>query len=814
MRLFSVAKSIVYFNAHGSDHDKDGGNTGSVRPLGEDTITIQHEFTQAQIFNQMCCNTTEGNLLGWEQIRDWLKSHSEDEVRDAVCYTGDRGMTSLHYVAQNNPPLDIVRKMIYLGHGALLSPDDFNWMPLHYACACGASSEVQLLISEAAPEAKTVFDRRGRAPIHFAISNNARGNLSTDVVASLISTGAGTFPDESGMLPLHYGCAYGASVEIISTLVQANPDALLTTDSLGRTPFVFCLANCDRDYSAAVVRFMLQQNQDLVNLYQGDQIPLLALSEHAHSIKERNGMVNASKCLELYMNAEPTPGADLISALQQLPEWLLEDALDLPIVHVLLNQKISQPFPTAVLMSDFYFLILMVVSLSILIEESLHLRSDDDTTNDALGPAKVLPLYIGVAYFFARECIQFVGVVSLGAVSTYLADATNLIDILYIGLILYWTVLMQTGTGNDEVFRMGTALTMGLVYINVMSYLKNVIIDLAIFVAGVRYVVKRLGAFLMATLIFLVAFSQIFMTLFQQTDYCDKADNLATALEDIHCPDDDAALVWCDFWSAFLRVLTMMLGDINEGDFTTSASTIAYIVFFFLVAILLANVLIAIVTNSYAVVRNERASIVFWRNRLDFVAEMDAIAHGPWTHQFKTWLRIKSTIVENGTNSARQAFFGSGTWNRFLAMFEDEVEGLGLVSWDSWRLFFSRLLIAFFILPAWILLGLVTAGTLWPPEVREFVFVDTIATRLGSNDGNDNESAEQQRSLEIETIQEEISEMKDELAQQAASDRIDVVNVKKNLTKMKATILEEVKFLKESMARLIEHQARVNSSLS
>ena len=50
-----------------------------------------------------------------------------------------------------------------------------------------------------------------------------------------------------------------------------------------------------------------------------------------------------------------------------------------------------------------------------------------------------------------------------------------------------------------------------------------------------------------------------------------------------------------------------------------------YVVFSFLVIILLSNVLIAIVTDSYGVIENERAAMVFWSNRLDFVAEIDQI---------------------------------------------------------------------------------------------------------------------------------------------------------------------------------------------
>ena len=69
----------------------------------------------------------------------------------------------------------------------------------------------------------------------------------------------------------------------------------------------------------------------------------------------------------------------------------------------------------------------------------------------------------------------------------------------------------------------------------------------------------------------------------------------------------------------------MLLGEVGENDFKDSAmATVLFIIFMFLCVILLANVLIAIVTDSYKVIQDQRAAIVFWTNRLDFVAEMDA----------------------------------------------------------------------------------------------------------------------------------------------------------------------------------------------
>jgi hypothetical protein len=52
----------------------------------------------------------------------------------------------------------------------------------------------------------------------------------------------------------------------------------------------------------------------------------------------------------------------------------------------------------------------------------------------------------------------------------------------------------------------------------------------------------------------------------------------------------------------------MLLGEVDDDDFETSTLAIVVFCFYmFMVVIVLANVLIAIVTDSYSVIKNERA---------------------------------------------------------------------------------------------------------------------------------------------------------------------------------------------------------------
>lgn len=125
------------------------------------------------------------------------------------------------------------------------------------------------------------------------------------------------------------------------------------------------------------------------------------------------------------MNAEPLPTPD---SIQQLPDFLIEVALNLPRVQNLINQKTAQPAVTTVLMADFYVLLIMVIAMSILIQRSLAVRFDDDPNNNGLGASAVSPLYFGITYFIVRELLQMASLSSLGALSTCFGDPTKWLD--------------------------------------------------------------------------------------------------------------------------------------------------------------------------------------------------------------------------------------------------------------------------------------------------------------------------------------------------------------------------------------------------
>jgi hypothetical protein len=243
---------------------------------------------------------------------------------------------------------------------------------------------------------------------------------------------------------------------------------------------------------------------------------------------------------------------------------------------------------------------------------------------------------------------------------------------------------------------------------------------------------------------------------------------------------------------------------VNEKNFSESkVATALFVVFMFLCVILLANVLIAIVTDSYKVIQDQRAAIVFWTNRLDFIAEMDAIANGPWKRRFRKWFGFGHDDDHENYNGRRsEQVFGKDLWNRCIELFEDEIDD-GYMSVDFVLYTLLRIIVATLIIPLWLLLGLITVGWFWPPQVREAVFTSAVF-KHSSNSVREDEL----RKTQVMKLHEEVMELKDDILQELALDRTQVVQMKSQVAERKIEIGNEMKDIKKIVAILFERQTR------
>jgi Ion transport protein len=453
---------------------------------------------------------------------------------------------------------------------------------------------------------------------------------------------------------------------------------------------------------------------------------------------------------------------------------------------------------------------MIIVFYFINVETSLELRFGKNDPNSKMSNAIplvwLLPLYAGCGYFALREFIQIVSLLSLKVFKLWLHDPSNYLNVIFVGVVLTWTIIMQKGTG-DSYFRIGATISVTVLWVKLMAYLRNMLIDFAVFVGGVFYVVRRLAAFLISLSIILVAFSQMFYTVFQQTDYCtnqpyngsDEMDH--QELEETRCDSNDLR-PYCNLWHSFLAVYTMLLGEVDENDFSSNpAATALFIIFMFLCVILLANVLIAIVTDSYKIIQDQKAAIVFWTNRLDFVAEMDAIANGPWKARFYKSLGCGDAPESRNVSSRQQTVFGKELWKQIMDLFEDEIDA-SVFSLEFLTYTFLRVMAAVFIIPLWIILGAFTVGWLWPPQVREGIFTSSVLAH-----SSESEKEDELRITQVAKLQQEVAAFKEDMLQELAMDRTNVVQMKSQVAERKSEIANEMKHIKRLVTILFENQS-------
>lgn len=251
---------------------------------------------------------------------------------------------------------------------------------------------------------------------------------------------------------------------------------------------------------------------------------------------------------------------------------------------------------------------------------------------------------------------------------------------------------------------------------------------------------------------------------------------------------------------------------------TSPVSQFFYIAFTFFVITLLSNVLVAIVTDAYGVIKNERAAMVFWSNRLDFVAEMDSIQDiGTHIKAFFTKghrgapLNVQETpdgepiIIEDELKPSN-GIFRIG-WQNVMNVFDPvlyKTYNIRSLSFEFWCFLLVRFAVIFFVIPVWMILGLCTAGWLWPPQFREYLFQQ--------------KKANTSRADMSEEVDSRINDLKDEIKQhqllmlgEMKNDRIEFALMKEEVRSVQREVMADLLQVKEIMVTLLD-MSRANVS--
>ena len=145
--------------------------------------------------------------------------------------------------------------------------------------------------------------------------------------------------------------------------------------------------------------------------------------------------------------------------------------------------------------------------------------------------------------------------------------------------------------------------------------------------------------------------------------------------------------------------------------------------YMFLVVILFFNLLVAIIVDSYQLV-GEHAKASFWTQRMLFILDVDQMQK-LWNRTAKIIFCRPNEMSDDDKDlddmDPNNSYYQN--WAAALASFSDKrvVDENGVFASKFWSNFMRRCALIV-IIPCWLLLGFVSAGYFWPPQVRMWLF--------------------------------------------------------------------------------------------
>jgi hypothetical protein len=525
----------------------------------------------------------------WNKVRRWFWANDDEDVRATAAYVRGTGeVTPLHLMCKlQDPPSDLVHELVESAPEVAGFADSYGWLPLHHACANGASTEVLQILINAYPESKLIQDNQNRTPLHFYATRNTDLQLAmTRNVRILCDTGAAELADRGGMLPMHYACAYGSSAEVLKVLAEAFPESLTTRENKGKTPMHLTMVNAHRASSPGVLNFLCNTaGKETVDLRDTEgNLPLHLLNLGVRGVdldSDQEKLHHTSECLKIYLAAKPKPSADFLAEIQNLPSELQDVAVISPHVRDLLNKKIVRRFPTAVILMDInaYILLIACFEVSSSYHISARFKVEEGGILEEETPWQRVTRFVVLAasgYLLLREFMQLMSIIALGlGIGSWVNDLANWLDVVIFvvpatfGIMMlehnqYVTAQQEQDTnpgflGMDAAsFRGGCALVKFLLWGALVFYLKTLSINFAVFIDGLFFVLKRLVAFMIAVACILVAFAMMFYILYQKEEICEPEmiyESLRNGTDTFSADVcDNGDFPHCDPWYSMLKV--------------------------------------------------------------------------------------------------------------------------------------------------------------------------------------------------------------------------------------------------------------------
>jgi len=288
----------------------------------------------------------------------------------------------------------------------------------------------------------------------------------------------------------------------------------------------------------------------------------------------------------------------IIPSLFVLEEKEIERAAGTSVIWHMLNEGLARPFVIGVVLMD------LVLHITLMLSFRAKVMPSQNT--------EVVPTAVVQAttiFFLVRKGIEGLALLKIGrrVFQSYLKDVWNIFDIL---AIVFTVIANRVDEPNFN------ALVLIMLWMKVLSFLKAINLEMATFILALVQILIDIRSFAFVLLVIIMMFGDAMHVIFTSTDngaFCEVEEG-----EEL---DDNVADFCTSSGTSFLRMYGLLLGDFELGEYRQNVIvTGMFIVYTIFGVIMLLNVLIAVVSDSYA-----KSTMIgkdlFGRARVQFLSE-------------------------------------------------------------------------------------------------------------------------------------------------------------------------------------------------
>jgi len=321
---------------------------------------------------------------------------------------------------------------------------------------------------------------------------------------------------------------------------------------------------------------------------------------------------------------------DLIPSMLSLDIKMVEKASTTSVVGSVLDKMITTPFSVSLIFCDLLFLLLLIFSFQTAVG---HFFLDDK------GHSFITWIYVTNSFMFYFVLREIGKNLALQAIMKRRLALQNLhfqvwwmVDIISVIMTIICSCLMRViykkfDLDNDDYWYMQIllAITTLLLWLKFLGMMKTINMKLATFILAIIEITKDVKWYIMIIGTFVLSFAQFFYILLipencQGTRVSSPTTSLLSSVAPNSSPLEDVND--CKQRDYYIKIYTILLGDTDLfGEDHGTLGLLTLVFFSFLLVIMLLNVLIAIVGDSYekCMIGSKR---LFARARVLLLAEL------------------------------------------------------------------------------------------------------------------------------------------------------------------------------------------------